>query len=76
MDTPEVSGQLRSASAAPKLKGGLRGEWQGGHCQGPTGLCPARLAWEEKASRLKDTSSKHTSTPAQATAAPLHTLAP
>lgn len=76
MDTPEVSGQLRSAPAAPKLKGGLRGEWQGGHCQGPTGLRPARLAWEEKASRLKDTSSKHTSTPARAAAAPLHTLWP
>lgn len=39
-------------------------------------MCPAGLAWGEKASCLKDTNSKHTSMPAQPTAAPLHALWP
>lgn len=39
-------------------------------------MCPAGLAWGEKASRLKDTNSKHTSMPVQPTAAPLHALWP
>ena len=58
------------------MKGSLRGAWQGGLCRGPTGLCPAGLARGEKASRLKDTNSKHTPMPARPTAAPLQTLWP
>lgn len=38
--------------------------------------CPAGLAWGEKASRLKDTNSKHTSMPVQPTAAPLPLSSP